>query len=232
MATTKPRKSEMWQRFRTARQYAKKTQASVAYAIGGITRGAVAQWEANTEVLRTRPTADQVMAFAQACGIPVSWLLDDTESCEGLYSYMQTHKAAADATARPNASAREEVQGKAFWSAVHYGAILANPKLVDRFNVKIERLIDADVRAQFLDGNHLASFTADSADWRAVLVREVAGLLLIEKALGFPCKKAVFIWSPVEATTTKEMALFAKHLDTTAILCHDVQAAAKRVAAL
>lgn len=216
----------MWQRLRAARDYGKKTQAHIAEHIGTVSRGAVAQWEANTPGLRTNPSAVQALQFAQACGVPVEWLLDDTQRIDGLHSYMQSRRASA---APQSHALKEAAAAKAFWSAVQFQAILLNPVLADRFNVPV-KLDGLERSAPFLDGKHLAAFAACNEDWRSVLVREVQELLIIEMGVGHTCDKAVFLWSATPMVATKDMTTFAKRLSCTLVFAHDVNDAAQMLA--
>ena len=76
--------SELWQRLRQARRFADLTQADLATRCG-VSRGAVALWEASEPEHRTRPTTDHIVAIAKICGVPLEWLLNDTSDLNALW---------------------------------------------------------------------------------------------------------------------------------------------------
>lgn len=74
--------SEMWQRIRAARKHAKLTQEQLGERCG-VSKAAVAQWEAKTPDKRTSPSRESVYKIHQATGAPVEWLYDDAANAEG-----------------------------------------------------------------------------------------------------------------------------------------------------
>jgi transcriptional regulator with XRE-family HTH domain len=76
--------SELWQRLRQARKYADLTQADLAKACG-VTRGAVALWEAAEIEHRTKPTTDHLVQISKKTRVPLEWLLNDAASTEALW---------------------------------------------------------------------------------------------------------------------------------------------------
>lgn len=76
--------SELWQRLRQARKYADLTQADLAKACG-VTRGAVALWEAAEIEHRTKPTTDHLIEISKKTKVPLEWLLNDAASTEQLW---------------------------------------------------------------------------------------------------------------------------------------------------
>ena len=76
--------SEFWQRLRQARKYADLTQADLAKACG-VTRGAVALWEAAEVEHRTRPTTDHLIEISKKTKVPLEWLLNDAASMNDLW---------------------------------------------------------------------------------------------------------------------------------------------------
>lgn len=68
--------SELWQRLRQARRFADMTQADLAKRCG-VTRGAVALWESAESEHRTKPSIDHIQVIAEACRVPLDWLLND-----------------------------------------------------------------------------------------------------------------------------------------------------------
>lgn len=76
--------SELWQRLRQARRFADLTQADLA-AKCGVSRGAVALWEAAEPEHRTRPTTDHIVVISKVCNVPLDWLLNDTSDLNALW---------------------------------------------------------------------------------------------------------------------------------------------------
>lgn len=76
--------SELWQRLRQARKYSDLTQADLANACG-VTRGAVALWEAAEPEHRTKPTTDHLITIAKTTGAPLEWLLNDVADLNALW---------------------------------------------------------------------------------------------------------------------------------------------------
>lgn len=231
MAPTKPRKSELWQRLRAARDYGKKTQLDIARGLG-LTRGAVALWEARGPEIRTNPTADQIMAVAAMTGVPADYILDDNQRPDDVFSFMQHRKDVVDSTPTPKAQ-QASAQGAAFWSAVKYEALRKNAGLSRCFDQPVQ-LHHTELRAGYLQGKTLAQFVANGGDFRDLLVQEVKNMLIIELALGRRCTKSVFIWSPDETPPAKLAPLMAlgKTLDVQVKVCHDPIKAARAVLSL
>ena len=76
--------TQLWQRLRQARRYADLTQAQLA-AMCGVSRGAVALWEAEEPEHRTKPTTDHLIAMAKATGVPLEWLMNDASELDALW---------------------------------------------------------------------------------------------------------------------------------------------------
>lgn len=76
--------SQLWERLRAARRYADLTQREVAIAVG-LTRSAVAQWEAAEAEQRTRPSADHLIVFSKLTKAPLEWLMNDASRLDDLY---------------------------------------------------------------------------------------------------------------------------------------------------
>lgn len=68
--------SELWQRIRQARRFADLTQEQLAIQCG-VSRGAVALWEAAESEHRTKPTTDHLITLAKSTGVPLQWLMND-----------------------------------------------------------------------------------------------------------------------------------------------------------
>lgn len=76
--------TQLWQRLRQARKYADLTQADLA-ARCGVTRGAVALWEAEEAEHRTKPRTDHLLAIASATNVPIEWLLNDASKLDEIW---------------------------------------------------------------------------------------------------------------------------------------------------
>ncbi len=76
--------SELWQRLRQARKFADLTQADLAKHCG-VTRGAVALWEAAEAEHRTKPTTDHLITISKMTGAPLEWLLNDAADVNALW---------------------------------------------------------------------------------------------------------------------------------------------------
>lgn len=76
--------TQLWQRLRQARRYADLTQTDLAGKCG-VSRGAVALWEAEEPEHRTRPTTDHLIAISKATNVPLDWLLNDASRLEDLW---------------------------------------------------------------------------------------------------------------------------------------------------
>lgn len=76
--------SELWQRLRQARRFADLTQADLAGRCG-VSRGAVALWEAAEPEHRTRPTTDHLIQVAGVCNVPLEWLLNDASDLDAIW---------------------------------------------------------------------------------------------------------------------------------------------------
>lgn len=95
--------SQLWERLRAARRHADLTQREVAVACG-LTRSAVAQWEASEPEQRTRPNSDHLIVFSRLTKAPLEWLMNDASRLDDLYRVV----ADADA-AQPPATAPPKV---------------------------------------------------------------------------------------------------------------------------
>lgn len=76
--------SDLWQRLRQARRYADLTQADLAGRCG-VSRGAVALWEAAEPEHRTKPTTDHLIAISKVTKVPLEWLLNDASDLESIW---------------------------------------------------------------------------------------------------------------------------------------------------
>lgn len=76
--------TQLWQRLRQARRYADLTQADLASRCG-VSRGAVALWEAEDGEHRTKPTTDHLIAISKSTAVPLEWLLNDASQLDEIW---------------------------------------------------------------------------------------------------------------------------------------------------
>lgn len=78
--------SQLWQRLRSARNYADLRQQDIADACNPkVSRGAVAQWESIDPNNRTTPSIEQVKEVAKRTDVPFEWLMDDDAEPEQVW---------------------------------------------------------------------------------------------------------------------------------------------------
>lgn len=93
--------SELWQRLRQARRYADLTQHDLAERCG-VTRGAVALWEAAESEHRTRPTTEHCIRLAEVCGVPLEWLLNDASELDTIWRLSEFNAKSAPSDVLPD----------------------------------------------------------------------------------------------------------------------------------
>lgn len=76
--------TELWQRLRQARRVADMTQQDLADKVG-VSRGAVALWEAAEPEHRTKPTTEHVVKIAAVTRVPLEWLLNDASDLNAIW---------------------------------------------------------------------------------------------------------------------------------------------------
>ena len=73
-----PMSSELWQRIKVARNYAKLTQSELGeFCTPKVSRAAVAQWESKDPKTRTTPKFDNLQTIHEKTGCPLAWLVSD-----------------------------------------------------------------------------------------------------------------------------------------------------------
>lgn len=82
--------SQLWERLRAARRYADLTQREVAIAVG-LTRSAVAQWEAAEVEQRTKPSAEHLIVISKLTRAPLEWLMNDSSLIDDLWKLAATN---------------------------------------------------------------------------------------------------------------------------------------------
>lgn len=99
-------KTELWQRLRMARKVSDLTQSELADYCG-VSRNAVALWEAGEPNHRTRPTVENLQLIATATGLPLEWLLNDASELEDAWKLAVYNEAMPRSAKRRNDSIHE-----------------------------------------------------------------------------------------------------------------------------
>lgn len=167
--------TELWQRIKTARKYADLRQQDVAVACG-VSRGAVAQWEYEDAVRRTRPNLDQLKALAKAAGVSFDWLINDSSQLDEIWQYtpMAPNKAAPAPTVRESDLVKDIIDE------------LVKARDYDLVRGFHQEMV-SNLRPDFLLKNHLVEFK------QRFSMEGVAQLLLYERALGRPMEKTLMV---------------------------------------
>lgn len=194
---TAHKRSEIWQRIRAARRYGRKTQEQVAQTMG-ITRSAVAFWEAVQPRLRTQPTADQVMKLAILCGVSPQFLLDDNAMPDDVYNYGSVDQIRSP-TAPRSEHEDDDRRTQAFWAAVRFGVIAERPAYADHFDVPV--LVGSDtLNIPFTHGKTIVQFAGPARSTMS-FSRQIGDLLVMERAAGHPYQKHLFRYLPQGAAS-------------------------------
>lgn len=214
--------SELWQRIRSARQYADLNQDDVA-KVCGVSRPAVSLWESKDPSKRTKPDINQIQALAKLARLPVEYFLNDKIEPEDVWEVGKQHKAAtvggATVTAAlggamplPRQVTRNEES--LFASALQYYVFrIARERGLDpqalegAFSQRIPMAITSWV-PDFFHGKLIVEISGQNAD----LDKVCANLLTAERATGGKLEKLIlYRGTPVPDTTNLEN-LFGIHL--------------------
>lgn len=199
MNTIARKVSELHERLAAARKFAGLSQQAVGDRMVPVrTRGTIAMWESPNDAIRTTPSAEQVMAFAQVCGVPAEMLVDDTVTPTEIELLPRDGSAVRSRTLRQRLDHRTDadVRGRAFWSNVQYEAIERKPELRHCFDVAIEAAGVA-IRVPFLHRRAMAFFYAIQGEDRATfLEREIPAVLFAEAAYGRKMDKHLLVLAP------------------------------------
>lgn len=182
--------SELWQRLRTARKFADLRQEDIS-KVCKVTRSAVAQWEAKEVEKRTTPSIDQVRAIAKLCKLPVEWMLNDSANTDDVWEIGKLHTPANI----PVATLFEPGKrlDSAFEKAIEFELLQRKPELAEGFN-RIIPLANTAIRPDFWYGKTLIELKTSEHG----ILDACAQLLLVEKAVGGKCKKAVLVYGPAD----------------------------------
>jgi transcriptional regulator with XRE-family HTH domain len=148
MGYTQTKTSALWQRMGAARARAGMSQLAVSKAMGSISRAAVALWESQNDDLRTMPSSEQLMKFAQVVKIPAELLVDDHVSATGIQMLPIDATAAQVAAlrggvgasaARAQAPDGSAARARVFWSTVRLTVMERDSTRGQCFDVVVER---------------------------------------------------------------------------------------------
>lgn len=184
--------SELWQRLRAVRRYADLRQEDVRQ-VTGVSRSAVAQWEAEDPQKRTIPSIDQVKAIAKLASIPLEWLLNDNANLDDIW---QIGKLSAPAPVPVSDRIAD-----AFIKAVEFELLTKRPELAAGFSRTIPMSLLAN-KIDYWYGRLMVEFKADTKT-----VAEACGyLLMAERAIGGKISKAVLVYGPYDSNEREAIA--------------------------
>ena len=189
--------SELWQRLRTARKYADLRQEDIS-RVCKVTRSAVAQWEAKEPEKRTTPAIDQVREIAKLCRLPLEWLLNDSANTDDVWEIGKLYTPSA--TQAPMLTPGNRLDS-AFEKAIEFDLLQRKPELAEGFGRGLP-LANTSLKPDFWYGKTVIEIkTSDRA-----IVETCGQLLLIEKAIGGKCHKAVLVYGPADQTVLSAYA--------------------------
>lgn len=177
--------SELWQRLRAARRYADLRQEDVRQ-VTGVSRSAVAQWEAEEPEKRTTPSIEQVRAVAKLAKIPLEWLLNDGADLDDIWRIGGLAAPAPE----PGRGASAHMAA-AFAGAIEFAVLQRNPKLVEGFRRSIP-LVLASFSPDFWWGKLLVAFKVDQSP----LIDLCGRMLMAERAAGSKLRKVILSFGP------------------------------------
>lgn len=226
ISTTPRRRSELWQRLRSARNFAEKTQGDVAKEMG-LTRPAVSLWESRNASNRSNPTGEQLMQLAKYLNVPAGFLMDDTVDAEAVSEYVDLSASNfSDTRELAVAVDQGERVARAFWSSVEYTVMMTRPGLGSSFHLPIANAA-VQIEAPFLHGSNLVGFASEGAeDNGRLLLSGASALLLLERAMGRKTVKHLLIWTRTGRFEVSGRAMFEKTFDVRIHSFNDVTRAA------
>lgn len=186
--------SELWQRLRAARHHADLRQEDIA-KVCSVSRGAVAQWESAKPENRNNPSVAQLSLLADATGVPVTWLMDNTADPGDLVRLGRT--PAAPAPLRPAlvpvpsepAAMPIARQLEAFRLATAYEVLLQQPTAAAYFDPEATAL-PLPAQVGYCSGHTVAQFVQQPT------AETLGAMLVMERAAGAPLRKLFLIWLP------------------------------------
>lgn len=222
---SKTRRSELWQRLRSARNFAEKTQGDVAKDLG-LTRPAISLWESRNPGNRTQPSGEQLIQLAKYFGVPPGFLVDDTVDAEAVSEYVDLSASNFSDTRELTLAVEQgDRVSKAFWASVEYTTLMARPGLANAFRAPVSSAVE--IEAPFMSGSNLAGFTSEGSDDPSrLLLSGVSALLLLERAMGRKTTKHLLIWTRTGRFDVSGRAAFERTFDVRIQSFNDVTKAA------
>lgn len=228
--------SWLYQRLRAARLHANKKQIEIAKFIG-VTRPTVSMWEAPNPDIRSRPSIEKVRKYAECCGVPLTFLMDDSAHPDDLW-----RKPGSMASVTPSANpeqvmapARHALLGmdrkaQNFWSAVEYMVTSKNAALDGCFMPLME--VAGMAPPDFMHGGHAAMFCSNVAERRSFVVAATGALLLLEQTRKVQFNKHLLVWARPDGTGPLDEAGTASMFGVTARQFETAEQAAKYILGL
>jgi transcriptional regulator with XRE-family HTH domain len=87
--------SQLWQRLRASRRYARMTQQQLADRLG-VSKQSVSSWEAWEDEKRAVPRWENLMGIASATGAPQKWLMSDESDLESFWAELGEPEGTSD----------------------------------------------------------------------------------------------------------------------------------------
>ena len=183
-------KSNLRQRLEAARIHAGLTHDQVSKIVG-VSRSGYGQWVNRDESRRVNPPAFKLKLFADACKVPVDWLMSDDSDPADLH-HLRAQEPAPRFTIVPKVVAPPAARlAENFWRAVEYAVVSEQPELAESFGPQVVPQ-PLELQADCLAGRQLVGFASDCD--RATVMQRLGVLLLVERASRKACEKTVLVW--------------------------------------
>lgn len=221
--------SALHERLKAARTRAKLTQLALSEAVG-ISRPTIALWESSKDEIRTRPDAEQVMAYAQACGISPAVLLDDTVSVTEIELLPAGQLTLPGREAHlVRRSPGQTPRSTLFWSTVKLHVTEANPALMTAFDVLVgEPPLTTTV--PFLHRRRMVWLQELAGRSRADFIADVLpGVLYAEALFGKRCDKAILVLADAGSGATDGQVIADGTFGCEVIMVRTYETAAARL---
>lgn len=220
--------SNLRQRLEAARINAGLTHEQISKIVG-VSRSGYGQWVNKDETRRVNPPAFKLKLFADACKVPVDWLMSDESDPADLRQLTSLPESRSRFTVvvKPQPTAARLPEN--FWRAVEYRVVSEQPELAEAFGPEVapEPL---DLNADCLHGRRLVGFAPDCD--RPTVLAKLGALLMIERASRKACEKTLLVWdrngtaAAQDPTLCRQIeAVFGTHV----AVVGDVETAATRL---